>query len=49
MKDALLDLIQHTHGLGAINLIKIVGTNKETQLRAVGDTARHLHAVHLSY
>jgi hypothetical protein len=37
MKDALLDLIQHTHGLGAINLIKIVGTNKETQLCGVGE------------
>lgn len=37
MKDHLLDLIQHTHGLGVIELIKIVGTDKETQVSAVAE------------
>lgn len=37
MKDHLLDLIQHTHGLGVIELIKIVGTDKETQIAAMAE------------
>jgi hypothetical protein len=37
MKDYLLDLIQHTHGLGDIDLVKIVGTDKETQVSAVAE------------
>ena len=37
MKDYLLDLIQHTHGLGEIDLVKIVGTDKETQVSAVAE------------
>lgn len=37
MKDYLLDLIQHTHGLGEIDLIKITGTDKETQIAAVAE------------
>lgn len=37
MKDHLLDLIQHTHGLGVIELIKIVGTDKETQISAMAE------------
>ena len=37
MKDNLQDLIQHTHGLGIINLIKIVGTDKETLVSAVSE------------
>jgi hypothetical protein len=37
MKDNLLDLIQHTHGLGCVDLIKVVGTNKETQISAIAE------------
>ena len=37
MKDYLLDLIQHTHGLGDIDLVKITGTDKETQINAVAE------------
>jgi len=37
MKDYLLDLIQHTHGLGEIDLVKITGTDKETQINAVAE------------
>jgi hypothetical protein len=35
MKDYLQDLIQHTHGLGVIDLIKITGTTEETQVAAI--------------
>lgn len=34
MKDYLLDLVQHTHGLGVIELVKIVGTKKSTEILA---------------
>ncbi len=37
MKDFLKDLIDHTHGLGVIELIKITGTDKETQINAVAE------------
>jgi len=37
MKDHLLDIVQHTHGLGNINLVKIVGTAKETLLEAIAE------------
>lgn len=37
MKDYLLDLIQHTQGMGEIDLVKIVGTDKETQVHAVAE------------
>lgn len=37
MKDNLQDLIQHTHGLGEIDLVKVVGTDKETQIVALAD------------
>lgn len=37
MKDHLLDIVQHTHGLGNINLVKIVGTPAETTLEAVAE------------
>jgi len=37
MKDNLQDLIKYTHGLGVIDLIKIVGTDKETKISAVAD------------
>ena len=35
MKDNLQDLIQHTHGLGCIDLIKVSGTDTETTVNAV--------------
>ena len=34
MKDYLLDIIQHTHGLGVIDLVKVVGTDSETLVSA---------------
>lgn len=37
MKDYLQDLIQHTNGLGVIDLIKVVGTDKETKIFAVAE------------
>lgn len=37
MKDYLQDLIQHTNGLGVIDLVKIIGTDKETQIAAVAE------------
>lgn len=37
MKDHLLDIVQHTHGLGVIELVKIVGTDKETSLEAIAE------------
>jgi len=32
MKDYLVDLIQHTQGLGVVELIKVVGTDTETKI-----------------
>ena len=32
MRDYLLDLVQHTHDLGCIDLIKIVGDDKTTKI-----------------
>lgn len=37
MKDYLKDLIEHTHGLGNIDLIKVTGTDKETTINAVAE------------
>lgn len=37
MKDYLQDLIQHTHGLGNVDLIKVTGTDQETQINAIAD------------
>ena len=37
MKDNLKDLIDHTFGLGVIELIKITGTDKETQINAIAE------------
>ena len=37
MKDNLQDLIQHTHGLGCIELIKVSGTDTETTVNAVAE------------
>lgn len=37
MKDYLLDLIQHTNGLGVIELVKIDGTATETKVSALSE------------
>ncbi len=37
MKDYLQDLIQHTYGLGVVDLIKIAGTDQETQIAAIAE------------
>jgi len=37
MKDNLLDLIEYTHGLGIIDLVKIVGTAQESQIHAIAE------------
>jgi hypothetical protein len=37
MKDYLLDIVQHTYGLGVIDLVKIVGTDSETTLHTVSE------------
>jgi hypothetical protein len=37
MKDNLLDLIGYTHGLGIIDLVKIVGTAEESQIHAIAE------------
>lgn len=40
MKDYLLDIVQHTHGLGVIDLVKITGTDSETTLDAIDNVGR---------
>jgi hypothetical protein len=37
MKDNLQDLIQYTNGLGVIDLIKVVGTDKQTTIAAIAE------------
>jgi len=37
MKDQLLDIVQHTHGLGNIDLVKVVGTETETLVTAIAE------------
>lgn len=37
MKDTLLDLIQHTLGLGVISLVKVKGTDQETEISAIAE------------
>ena len=37
MKDHLLDLVEHTHDLGVIDLIKISGTDKETVITGIAE------------
>lgn len=37
MKDTLKDLIEHTSALGSIDLVKISGTDKETNINAVAE------------
>jgi len=37
MRDHLLDLVQHTHGLGIIDLVKITGSSSETVIDALAE------------
>ena len=37
MKDHLLDIVQHTHGLGVIDLVKIIGSDSSTALEAIAE------------
>lgn len=37
MKDFLTDIVAHTHGLGNIKLVKIIGTDASTELEALAD------------
>lgn len=37
MKDTLKDIIEHTAALGFIDLIKVTGTDKETQINAIAE------------
>jgi hypothetical protein len=37
MRDHLLDLVEHTHDLGVIDLVKITGTDQETQIFGVAE------------
>ena len=37
MKDNLQDLIQHTFGLGVIELVKVAGTDKQTVISAIAE------------
>ena len=37
MKDYLLDLVQHTHDLGCIDLVKIVGNDKNTTISGLAE------------
>lgn len=37
MRDNLQDMIQYTHGLGIIDLVKVTGTAQETQISAIAD------------
>lgn len=37
MQDFLKDIVQHTHGLGSIDLLKITGTDTETVINAIAE------------
>lgn len=37
MKDQLLDIVQHTHGLGIASIVKISGTQDETRIDTVAE------------
>jgi hypothetical protein len=37
MRDYLLDLVEHTHDLGCIDLVKITGTDKETDIFGIAE------------
>ena len=45
MKDYLLDIVQHTHGLGCFDLVKITGDENGTQINGIaGDQSVVLEA-----
>jgi hypothetical protein len=37
MKSTLRDIVQHTHGLGNIDLVKVTGTTEETLINAIAE------------
>jgi hypothetical protein len=37
MKDHLQDIVQHTHALGSIDLVKITGTDQETAIDSIAE------------
>lgn len=37
MQDYLKDIVQHTHGLGTIDTVKVIGTDAETRIVALAD------------
>ena len=37
MKDYLQDIVQHTHGLGFIDLVKVEGTDEATVLEGLAE------------
>ena len=37
MKDYLQDIVQHTHSLGVVDLVKITGTDQETSIEALAE------------
>jgi hypothetical protein len=37
MEDYLKDIVQHTHGLGIIDLVKVNGTDKDTEIKALAE------------
>ena len=37
MRDHLLDLVEHTHDLGVIDLVKITGTDKQTDISGIAE------------
>ena len=36
-RDYLKDIVQHTHALGTIELVKIIGTDSETSIEAIAE------------
>lgn len=37
MRDELLDLVQHTYDLGCIDIVKVIGTGEETQIKSMAE------------
>ena len=37
MRDELLDLVQHTYDLGCIDIVKIIGSDEETQIKSMAE------------
>ena len=37
MKDTLQDIVKHTHSLGFIDLVKIVGDDSKTEMEAMAE------------